>query len=439
MRIFTLIWCGQLASSMGSYMTFFALTLWTWEQTESATALALITFCLQLSQIPTTLFAGLVVDRFNRKHLMLFGDAINAVATCVVGFLHLTQQLQIWHLYLVAAIAGSFMQIQVLAYQASMAVIVPKSQYTRANAMGATVHYGSTIVGPALAGSLYPAIGLSGIIGIDLTTFGIAFLTLLAAPIPNPVSPSKPSSGQREPLTRQLTFGLRHILRQPSLKALLLLSAMFTFAHDLGATVSQPMILARSGGDAQVLASVSAAAGVGGVAGAVIISLWGGPKQRIRGVLGGMLGAGLSKMVFGLGRSLPVWVPAQVSSSLNFPLLGSCRGALWMESVTPQIQGRIFSAKSLVFQIASLGAVVCAGPLADQVFEPAMQTGAIAVPFLTTLFGRGAGSGMAIMYTFCSLGLVLVAIWGMFNPYLKRFDASSDTSSTDSQPVPGQS
>ncbi|MEM9772064.1 MAG: MFS transporter, partial [Cyanobacteria bacterium P01_D01_bin.73] len=92
MRTFTLIWCGQLASTMGSYMTFFALTLWTWEQTESATALTLITFCLQLPQIITTLFAGLVVDRFNRKHLMLLGDALNAVATASVGLLFLTQQ-----------------------------------------------------------------------------------------------------------------------------------------------------------------------------------------------------------------------------------------------------------------------------------------------------------------------------------------------------------
>ena len=81
MRIFTLIWCGQLVSSIGSYMTFFALPLWTWEQTGSATALALITLCLKLLQIPTALFAGMVVDRFNRKHLMLTGDGISAGIT----------------------------------------------------------------------------------------------------------------------------------------------------------------------------------------------------------------------------------------------------------------------------------------------------------------------------------------------------------------------
>ncbi|NEQ34686.1 MAG: MFS transporter, partial [Leptolyngbya sp. SIO4C5] len=80
MRTFILIWCGQLVSTIGSYMTFFSLTLWAWEQTGSATALALIGFFFQLPQIPTTLFAGLIVDRYNRKRLMLLGDAIAAIA-----------------------------------------------------------------------------------------------------------------------------------------------------------------------------------------------------------------------------------------------------------------------------------------------------------------------------------------------------------------------
>ncbi|MEM9770507.1 MAG: MFS transporter, partial [Cyanobacteria bacterium P01_D01_bin.73] len=326
---------------------------------------------------------------------------------------------------------GSFMQIQVLAYQASLSVLVPKSQYTRAGGMGAVVHYGSNIVGPALAGVLYPTIGLSGIIGIDLITFAIAFLTLLVAPIPRAKTQQTNPS---EPLLQQLTFGLRHIWQQPSLKALLLVSVMFAFVHDLGGTLHQPMILARSGGDAQVWASIVAAAGVGGVTSAVIVTLWGGPKQRIRGVLGGMLGAGLSKIVFGLGRSLTTWVPAQISASLNFPLLAGCRGALWMEAISPDIQGRIFSAKSLVIQLASLCAVVLSGPLADQVFEPAMQSEAIALPLLTTVFGNKPGSGMALMYTLCSVGLVFVALWGMFNPWLKQFDEPQ----TDSHPVPRQ-
>ena len=75
MRKFILIWFGQLVSTIGSYMSEFALTLWAWELTGSATALALVGFFSLLPRIFISLFAGIIVDRANRKYLMMLGDA----------------------------------------------------------------------------------------------------------------------------------------------------------------------------------------------------------------------------------------------------------------------------------------------------------------------------------------------------------------------------
>lgn len=417
MRTFTLIWFGQLVSAIGSLMTFFALTLWAWDTTGSAMALALVGLFFQLPQIPATLFAGVIVDRFNRKTLMLIGDAVTAVATLIVGGLYVIQQLDIWHLYWVAALAGGFSQIQILAYQASVSLMVPKQQYTRVSSMASIVHYGSNIVGPALAGVLYPIIELSGIVAIDLITFAIAFITLSVASIPQPDVKTAPQS---EDWKTQLTFGFCYVWQQPSLKALLLFTVLFTFAHDLGAALQKPMLLARTDGDPIVVASVSAAAGIGGVAGAVLLSLWGGPQRRIYGLLGGYIGAGISKMTFGLGQLPAVWVPAQVCSSLNFPLLGSCRSALWMDNISSESQGRVFAANSLVTQIASAIAVLLAGPLADRVLEPAMASG----NWLSPIFGSGPGAGMAILYFICSLALLLIGISGFWVPQLRAIEQS---------------
>ncbi|MEB3358058.1 MAG: hypothetical protein VKK04_15125 [Synechococcales bacterium] len=107
------------------------------------------------------------------------------------------------------------------------------------------------------------------------------------------------------------------------------------------------MILARADGSAGILASTSAAAGIGGVTGAILLSLWGGPKRNVVGMLAGFIGAGLSKTVFGLGRSPLVWFPAQFCSSLNFPLLGSAENAIWMARISPEMQGRVFAANAL--------------------------------------------------------------------------------------------
>lgn len=119
------------------------------------------------------------------------------------------------------------------------------------------------------------------------------------------------------------------------MRTLLLVVAAFKFAHDLGNTVLDPMILARSDNNSRVLGAISSAAGIGGVTGAVVLSAWGGTKSRVNGMLSGFMGAGVAKTLFGLGQSLSVWLPAQFCSSLNFPLLGSSRTALWM-AAAPQ-------------------------------------------------------------------------------------------------------
>jgi MFS transporter, DHA3 family, macrolide efflux protein len=428
MRVFTLIWFGQLVSTIGTYMTEFALTLWAWEATGSATALALMGFFSQLPRLPITLFAGLIVDsppemlgkRLNRKHLMMLGDAVAALSTLAIGLLYSTGDLQIWHLYLATTLNGGFGQIQSLAYQTSISSLVPPSQLTRANSMNSAVHYGAAIFGPALAGVLYPLIGLLGIVGIDLVSFGVAIATLLFLAMPSP-APAAPVA--IETLLAKLTFGFREVWRQPSLRALLLISTLFWFFHDLGGAIYDPMILARSHGSAQVLASTATAAGLGGVTGAIILSIWGGPKRKVSGMLAGFIGAGLSKTVFGLGRSPQIWVAAQFCSSLNFPLLGSSETAIWMTQITPVQQGRVFAANALVVQVVSAGAALIAGPLAEHILEPALVPTGYLADILGGVVGTGPGAGMALLFVVCALAMVGVGLGGYWIPALNRIEA----------------
>ncbi|MBE9077517.1 MFS transporter [Romeria aff. gracilis LEGE 07310] len=410
MRTFIIIWAGQLASTIGSKMTGFALTLWAWDVTGSATALALVGFFYQLPRIPITLVAGLIVDRFSRKQLMMLGDTVAALSTVGIGLLFFTENLQIWHIYGAAMLNGGFGQIQSLAYKTSISSMVPLHQLTRANSMNSAVHYGSAIFGPALAGVLYPIIGLMGILLIDLMTFGVAIATLLSVRIPQPAP--QPTT-EIETRLAKLTFGFREVWRQPSLRSLLLITTAFWFFHDLGGAIYDPMILARTNGSAQILASTASAAGIGGVTGAILLSFWGGPRRRVTGMLAGFIGAGLSKTVFGLGRSPAVWIPAQFCSSLNFPLLGSSENALWMKSITPEKQGRVFAANSLVLQGVSAIAALIAGPLAETVFEP-LVTAPAKGPFLSAIFGSDPGAGIALLYVLTSLGLVIVGLAGYF-------------------------
>ena len=404
-------------------MSEFALTLWAWELTGSATALALVGFFSLLPRIFISLFAGLLVDRANRKHLMMLGDAIAALSTIAILILHLSGNLAIGHLYLAASINGGFGQIQQLAYSTSITLLVSPQNYTRANSMNSVVHYGSNIIAPAIAGVLYPIIGLGGILPIDLATFSIAIATLVWIRIPQIRSKQAKEIGEVNRLSalwQEVTFGIRYIWQRDSLRTLLLITASFWFAHDLGGAIFSPMILARSDNNSQVLGAISSAAGIGGVTGAIVLSAWGGTKRRVNGMLTGFMGAGIAKTVFGLGQSLTVWLPAQFCSSLNFPLLGSSQKALWMEAVPPELQGRVFAADELVIKLVSAIATLIAGLLCDRLLEPAMQSETILSSLFAPIFGNGAGAGMALLYVSCAIAMFLVGVAGFRLPLLNQ-------------------
>lgn len=411
MRTFTIIWLGQMISTIGSYMTVFALTIWVWDLTGSATALALVSFFSQLPRIFITLFAGIIVDRFNRKRLMILGDTIAFFCTLAVGLLYLTNNLQVWHLYFVVAIHGSFAQIQQLAYSTSITMIVPKQHYTRAGSMGAAVSYGSAIISPALAGSLYPVIGLGGIILIDITTFAAAIGTLLFVQIPQPPRTDTVNS-KIETIGQKLTFGFRYILTKPSLLAMVIAFSLFAFPSDLGRALYNPMILARTDGSAQVLGSVTTAAGIGGVIGAVLLSVWGGFKRRIHGMLVGFIGAGLFKTIFGLGQTPLIWIGTQFCAALYSPLFYSSSNAIWYAKVSPALQGRVLAADQMVGLVISAVATLIAGPLADYVFEPAMRSGEPLATVFGPIFGTSSGAGIALLYVITSIWMLLVGIGG---------------------------
>ncbi|MEL6468600.1 MAG: MFS transporter [Cyanobacteria bacterium J06623_4] len=408
MRAFIRIWAGQLVSTIGSYMSVFALMIWIWQETGSATTLALVSFFSQLPRITITPVAGIIVDRFNRKQLMLIGDVAAAVCTLVVGLLYWQGALQVWHLYGVVAVYGCFGQLQTLAYSTSIALLVSKENYTRAESMVAAVNYAGAIFSPILAGSLYPLIGLTGIISIDLATFSVAFITLLFAVIPNPKRSEKPAvMGWQD-----LTFGFRYIWRQPSLLAMAMAFTLFAIPSDIGKALYNPMILARSGGDAQVLGLVTTAAGVGGVLGAVLVSATGGFKQRIHGMLLGFVATGLFKIVLAVGQTPQIWMLAHFAATLAIPLFYSSSNAIWYAKVPPDLQGRVLAADQVIGLAVGAIAPLIAGPLADYVFEPAMQSETFLSSLFAPIFGQQSGSGMALLYALAAVVMAVVGIAG---------------------------
>ncbi|MDB9318066.1 MFS transporter [Nodularia spumigena] len=411
MRTFLIIWLGQIASTIGSFMTVFALTIWVWDKTGSATALALVGFFSQLPKVLITTFAGIAVDKFNRRLLMIVAEVVAMLCTLTIAMLYLNQQLEVWHLYVIVTLYGGFGQLQLLAYSASISLLVPKEQFTRAESLGSAVKYSAAIFAPALAGFLYPRVGMQGIFWIDLATFATAFVTLLIVTIPQPVI-EKVNSNFTQSTWEKLTFGFRYIWANPSLTAMAIAFTLFAFPNDISKALYSPMLLARTGGNSEILGTVTSAAGIGGVIGALILSIWGGFHRRIHGMLLGFIGYGFFRTILGLGQTLPVWIITHFLASLLIPLFYSSSNAIWYAKVPPSLQGRVLAADQLIGVTVSATTFLVAGFLADRVFEPAMSpTGSLA-PIFGNIFGTDTGAGITLLFVTMTICTVLVGIFG---------------------------
>ena len=423
MRTFIIIWLGQIVSSIGSYMTVFALSIWVWQVTGSATALTLVSFFVQLPRLLITPFSGIIVDRFNRKQLMLLGDIVAFLCTFTIGLLHFTDRLEVWHLYCVVAIYGGFGQIQTLAYSASIPLMVPKEQYTRAGSMSSAVNYASAILSPALAGGLYPIIGLGGIIGVDIATFFVGLITLVSSHIPQPVPEASDSENPiEENIWQKLTFGFRYIFAKPPLLAMVIAFTLFAIPNDIAKVLYNPLILARTNGNSQILGSVTTAAGLGGVIGALLLSTWGGFKRKIHGMLLGFIGAGFFRSFLAFTQIPWIWMSSMFLSTMHTPLFFSSSNAIWYAKVPSSLQGRGLAADQSIGIVISLTAPLIAGPLADKVFEPAMQPGGALTAILGSLFGTGNGAGITVIYAIAAIWILLVGIGGYFVPTLRNVE-----------------
>ncbi|MBN2501280.1 MAG: MFS transporter [Anaerolineales bacterium] len=306
---FTVVWLGQIVSVLASLMTQFALTIWAFEKTGSATALGLIQVFFVTPFLLISPLAGVLVDRHSRKLMMMVSDLGAGLATVGILVLQAFGVLEVWHLYLAAVINGLGNTFQWPAYSAAISTMLPKEQYGRANGMMSLIEAGPGVIAPLIAGALLPFIGLAGILLIDVATFLLAIGALLIVYIPQPPRTKEGAQGQGS-LWEQAVYGFRYIFARRGLVGLLTIFLLGNLFSGIQWTLLAPMILSRTGNNEVIFGSVQSAGAIGGVIGGVLMSLWGGFKRRIHGVLVGWILASLALVFLGIGRDLSIWIPS---------------------------------------------------------------------------------------------------------------------------------
>lgn len=412
---FTIVWLGQIVSVLASTMSQFALSIFMYQETGSATALGLMQVFFITPFLVISPIAGVMIDRYNRKMMMMVSDLGAGLATLAILALQASGLLEYWHLYVTSVVYGLGMAFQWPAYSAAISTMVPKQQLGRANGMMSLIEAGPGVIAPILAGAALPIIGLTGILVFDVVTFILAIGALLIVHIPQPVRTVEGSQAKGGML-QEAAYGFKYIFARPSLLGLQMIFFAGNLFAGIGFTVLTPMILSRSGNDSLMLGSTQTAGAIGGVVGGVLMSAWGGFKRRSHGVLLGWIWGGLSMAIIGLAGGLPVWITGLALTSVIIPLVNGSNQAIWQSKVAPDLQGRVFSARRLIAWFTNPISPIIGGTLADFVLEPAARAQTGLPGTFAWLVGTGPGAGMGFLIVLCGVASAMVGLLGYFIP-----------------------
>lgn len=435
-RTFVILWATQSLSFIGSALTLFAANIWLAQtryplpeqKPELAFALAAASLAYAVPPILGGTLAGAWVDRHDRKRTMLVADALSGCLCLVLAGLLATGRLNLWLLLVLLALFAGLGAFHYAAFDTSYAMLVPERLLPRANGMMQTMQNTGFLVAPALATTLIalPALARQGTlpgalgaalgrlndgaalaVALDGITFLAAGAVLLALAIPSPLpAASDMGAGRRPTLRADVREGFAYIWRR---RPLLWLLGTFAAANLTGAPVAvlQPLLVkynlaadwaARGFTYESALALLSTALGVGGVAGGVAVSVWGGLRsRRVYGVVVPLLVGGVATIVLGLSSRLALSAAMVFVFAAISPIVNAHSQTIWQTQTPRGLQGRVFAVRRLIAQ----GTV----PLA---------TG------LAGLFGGLFDPGLVIAA--CGGAIAAFCVAQLFNPYLLRVE-----------------
>lgn len=431
-RTFLLIWFGQLISLTGSGLTGFALGVWVYQSTRSVTQFALISLFTRLPGIAFSPIAGALVDRWDRRRAMILSDAGAGLCTLSIALLLLAGRLEVWHIYIAMAISSTFSAFQWPAYSAATTLLVPKEHLGRASGMVQISEAVAQIGSPVLAGVLMGVIRLQGVILIDFATFLFAVCTLLLARVPRPETTTEGKAEQGS-LLREAAYGWTYIRARPGLFGLLLFFAASNFATGIVQVSFTPLVLSFT--TAAVLGRLLSIGGLGFLAGSVTMSVWGGPRRRVFGILGSNLLMGA--VLFAAGFPPRVWILGAAAFLFFFslPITNGCSQAIWQSKTALDVQGRVFAVRRMIAWASLPLAYLVAGLLADQVSEPLLAEGGLLASSVGQIIGVGVGRGIALLFIILGFMILLATLVAYLHPRIRRVEAELPDFIADKVPI----
>jgi MFS transporter, DHA3 family, macrolide efflux protein len=406
-KFFT-IFAGQSLSLFGSSLVQFALVWYLTRQTGSATILATATLVAMLPQIVLGPFAGALVDRWNRRLVMMVADGAIALATLVLAALFLFGVVQIWHIYVILLLRSLGGAFHWPAMSASTSLMVPKEQLSRVAGMQQTLQGLVSIVAPPTGAVLIGILPTQGVLMIDVITALMAILPLVFISVPQPVRQQTQNGEHATSYWQDLREGFTYVAGWPGLLAILLMAVLINFLLTPAGSLMPLLVTKYFGLGALEFGLTDSLFGIGMIAGGLLLSLWGGFKRRVLTSMLGIIGLGLGVVTVGLAPSNMFWMALAGMAFMGFmnPITNGPLHAIIQTSVKPEMQGRVMSLTNSAATAMTPLSLAVAGPMSDLV-------------------------GIRVWYMFGGAVCLLMGISALFIPAIMNIESNHNESNAE--------
>ncbi len=358
------IWIGQALSLIGSALTQFVLLWWITKTTESASALAIAGVMGLLPQALLGPLGGTLADRLSRRTIMIVADSISAIAMIVMVYLFSSNQIALWHIYSLMFLRSSMQAFQSPAAAASTSLLVPNDWLPRVAGMNQAMAGIMTIAAAPLGALALAFLPFQGALMIDVVTAVLGIVPLFIYAIPQTKRLETKTS-----VWTDFKEGLAYVKNRQGLLmlygllGLVVLTVMPTFA------LTPLLVKQHFGGGVNEVALMEGLAGIGMIAGGILISLNPLFKKRIVTLLISFIISCGTVALTALAPSNALWLATiwWTLSGITFSTGNAPMMAIIQTSVPNQIQGRVLSLMTTVMGLAGPIGLAIAGPLGDAI------------------------------------------------------------------------
>ncbi|MGW4749544.1 amino acid adenylation domain-containing protein [Streptomyces sp. NPDC004290] len=422
---FLTIATGQQLSMIGSALTEFALPIWLYLQTGSLFQLGLLAAFGLVPSVVVAPLAGAIVDRGDRRRVMLWGDVAAGLTQAVLLALYLGGGLRIWHTYVLISVLSAALAFQRVAWGSAVPQLVPKRFLGRANGVVQMALGLAQFLVPLIAVGILHLIGLGGILVFDVVSYVLATGVTLAVRFPDAMA-----AGRRESVGAEIRAGFRRALGSRHFRAMLFwFAALNVFLSPLFLLVT-PLVLSFS--STASAGWVSTAAGLGAVLGGLTLLIWGGPRRmRLRGVLIATLGLAAACVVTGLRPSVTVVAVGAFGMTYGLALLNGIYATVVQTKVPMRFHGRVIAVNTMVAWSTLPVGFALVAPMGPELLQPLMDEGGALAPTVGALIGTGEGRGIGLLYLVFGLAMAALVLISFCIPVLARFDREVPDAESD--------